>query len=165
MKIKKGKFLKKTLNFFKLNFGFFEPFHLIIDGNFLHKLLEKKLDLRSKLEKLLKCVIFLQATNCGVAELSVLGEEFRGVYLQARKLHRINCHLNEHKSPKECILELIGEKNEAKYMVATQDEELRKALREVPGVNFVFFLRILVFYEEFLFFTKKIHGFFMKKIH
>ena len=134
MKIKKAKIFKKTLNFFKINFGFFEPFHLIIDGNFLSIILEKKLDIKGKLEKILKSTVFLQATNCGVNELSLLGDEFRGVYLQARKLMRIKCHIDSHIDPKSCIISLIGSKNDEKYMVATQDEELRKELREIPGV-------------------------------
>ena len=58
MKIKKAKIFKKTLNFFKINFGFFEPFHLIIDGNFLSIILEKNLDIKGKRQ-----TFFLQKTK------------------------------------------------------------------------------------------------------
>lgn len=54
MKVKKNKFIKRTINFFKINFGFFEPFNILIDGNFLHLCLEKKIDFKTKLEKLMK---------------------------------------------------------------------------------------------------------------
>lgn len=134
MKIKKSKILKKTLNFYKINFNFFDPFHLLLDGNFLHLLLEKKLDIKQKLEKILKGIVFLHSTNCIVNELSSLGDDFRGTFLRARKLTRIKCHITENKDPRTCILELIGEKNEGKYLVATQDESLRSELRRIPGV-------------------------------
>lgn len=136
MKIKKSKTFKKTLNYYKINFGFFDPFHLILDGNFLNLLVEKKMDLKDRLEKILKGAVFLQSTECIVYEVSLLGEDFRGTYIQARKLSRIKCHTTEHKNPRDCILEIIGDKNEGKYMVGTQDEGLRKALRDVVGVNF-----------------------------
>ena len=136
MKIKKSKTFKKTLNYYKINFGFFDPFHLILDGNFLNLLVEKKMDLKDRLEKILKGAVFLQSTECIVYEVSLLGEDFRGTYIQTRKLSRIKCHTTEHKNPRDCILEIIGDKNEGKYMVGTQDEGLRKALRDVAGVNF-----------------------------
>lgn len=154
MKIKKSKTFKKTLNYYKINFGFFDPFHLILDGNFLNLLVEKKMDLKDRLEKILKGAVFLQSTECIVYEVSLLGEDFRGTYIQTRKLSRIKCHTTEHKNPKDCILEVIGDKNEGKYMVGTQDESLRKALRDVAGVNFnnVFhFLRILLKVPIFFF--------------
>lgn len=134
MKIKKTKLFKRTLNFFKINLGFFDPFHVILDGNFLHLLLERKIDFKDKLEKILKGSVILQCSECIVDELSKIGDDFRGTYLRARKLSRIKCHMNEHKNPKDCMLEIIGPKNEGKFMVGTQDEELRKALRELIGV-------------------------------
>jgi len=135
MKIKKSKLLKRTLNFYKINFAFFDPFHLLLDGNFLNLLVEKKIDLKGKLEKILKGTIFLQSSECIVYELSLLGDDFRGCYIQARKLSRIKCHIKDHKNPKDCILEIIGEKNDGKYMVGTQDENLRKELRNIIGVK------------------------------
>lgn len=134
MKIKRAKILKKTLNFYKINLDFFDPFHIILDGNFLHLLREKKVDIKEKLEKIIKGTVLLHVSECIVKELSALGEDFRGSYIQARKLMRIKCHINETKDPKTCILDIIGEKNEGKYMVGTQDEDLRRELRRIPGV-------------------------------
>ena len=52
MKVKIGKLSKKTIQYYKINFGFFEPFKVLLDGPFLKKCIDKKINSKVKLEKI-----------------------------------------------------------------------------------------------------------------
>lgn len=42
-------------------------------------------------------------------------------------------------TPKNCIEELVGTSNPKRYMVCTQDIELRRVVRELPNVPIFYF--------------------------
>ena len=59
MRVKVGKQSRKTLQYYRINFLFSEPYKLIVDGNFLKTCIDKKIELRTKMHKTFngKCVI------------------------------------------------------------------------------------------------------------
>ena len=46
------------------------------------------------------------------------------------------------------ILKIVGERNEKRFVIATQDTELRKKLREVPGVPLIYLNRAVPVLEK-----------------
>ena len=108
MKSKRGKLIKKAFKFYRINCGFFEPYKFIIDGNFLEVALKKKTELKAKFDKVFNGNCYIQITNCIIKELDLLGDDFKELYLAARKIFRIKCHKTQ-MDPKECISDLIGE--------------------------------------------------------
>jgi len=53
MRVKVGKQCRKAIQFYRINFKFREPYKVILDGNFIKVCLDKKIDLRTKLDKVL----------------------------------------------------------------------------------------------------------------
>lgn len=138
MKIKKSKLIKKVLSFYKINFNLIEPFNIIIDGNFLYMSIERKIDFKERLEKIFKgSSIILQTSNCILDELEKLGPEFRGIFLRARRFFRLKCH-DKPISAYDCIMNQIEQNKERKFIVATQDETLRKSLRKIGGIPIIY---------------------------
>jgi len=59
MRVKVGKQSRKAIQFYRINFNFREPYKIILDGNFIKVSLDKKVELRTKLEKVLGGKILL----------------------------------------------------------------------------------------------------------
>ena len=134
----KDKWTKKTVNFFRYVFKFTPPFKILIDGNFIAISLQKKLDIKSSLEKLLNDKVTLIIPSCIFKEIQLIEEKIPGItsYINQYKIEKCKHNLMD---PISCIRTYIGKKNYYKYFVATQDDFLRKQLREIPGVPLIFF--------------------------
>lgn len=59
MRVKAGKQCRKVIQYYRINFHFREPYKVIVDGNFVKVCVDKKVDIKHKIEKILggKCVI------------------------------------------------------------------------------------------------------------
>ena len=86
---------------------------------------------------------FLHVTECAIAELSAVSAAFAGL-AKSPALSVIRCRSggkHGHTATTEahaCIRKLVGSANESHYFVATQDDELRRALRsDVPGTPLI----------------------------
>ena len=135
---RKDKWIKKTLNFYKYIFKFDSPFKVIIDGNFALVALNKKFEMKSALEKLLDEKVILIIPSCIFKEVQSLEEKLPGL-LQLLSQYKIEECKHGQLSPTNCIRDYIGNKNNSKYFVATQDNFLRIQLRNIPGVPLIFF--------------------------
>ncbi|KAK9826415.1 hypothetical protein WJX81_001958 [Elliptochloris bilobata] len=102
----KHKHTRRAVKFLKVNYGFKEPFKVILDGNFVHASLETKLgEPREVLAKLLGGPVKTYVTRCALLELKQLGAEFADTLGSARKagLH-LNCnHDDSPLSAGECL--------------------------------------------------------------
>lgn len=54
----------KVVNFFRINFGFHDPYQLLLDGNFIKLLVEKGIDLKRKFENVVTGRVTLRVTSC-----------------------------------------------------------------------------------------------------
>jgi U3 small nucleolar RNA-associated protein 23 len=118
---------------------------VIIDGNFIALALKLKMEWRRLLPKLLQVEVdecHLHFTQCALAELEALGEKATHVVDEAKTLPLLKCR-NKHGHPDKCdaascIKRLVGDRNEGKWLVVTQDAGLRDHLRErVPGTPLI----------------------------
>ena len=135
---RKDKWIKKTLNFYKYIFKFDSPYKIIIDGNFAAMALNKKFEMKSSLEKLLGEKVNLIIPSCIFKEVQSIESKIPGL-LKLLSQYKIEECKHGLLSPTNCIRDYIGNKNQFKYFVATQDNFLRIQLRKIPGVPLIFF--------------------------
>jgi U3 small nucleolar RNA-associated protein 23 len=75
------------------------------------------------------------------------GDEYSGAVLVAKRFERRRCKHVEPVSSAQCIKEIIDKDNPHNYCIATQDIDLRKHLRKIPGVPLIHINRSVVVLE------------------
>jgi U3 small nucleolar RNA-associated protein 23 len=152
MRHERRKEYKNHLKFFARTFNIRKPYHIICDGNFVHHYVSHNLgsDVQ-ELERLIGTVLDtnefkLYVVDSAIKELEDLKEEKTLNVL--RRIERLRVGKDYKESlktpPPLAIKKMIGSRNFRRFIVATQDEELRELLREVPGVPLLFFQRVLI---------------------
>lgn len=123
--------------FFNYNENLVPPYQVIVDTNFVNASIENKLDLhKGMLDCLIaKCIVCV--TDCVVAELEKLGHRYR-LALQLVKdprVTRLTCaHTGTYAD--DCIVERIT--THKCYIVATNDRDLKRRIRRIPGVPIMY---------------------------
>ncbi|XP_028398336.1 rRNA-processing protein UTP23 homolog [Dendronephthya gigantea] len=138
MKVKRQKTVKKYINLFKNSFGVFEPYQILIDGTFCQAALQNRINIKEQLPKYLDADIQLLTTECVLHELESLGGALYGALVIAKRFKTRKCSHREHVPATECVAHLVGDKNEKRYFVATQDKHLRNRFRKIPGVPLLY---------------------------
>ncbi|XP_066531090.1 rRNA-processing protein UTP23 homolog [Hoplias malabaricus] len=142
MKIKRQKQAKKTLSFYRYNFGFREPYQILIDGTFCQAALKNKIQIKEQMPKYFMGEVHLCTTNCALKELESLSKDLYGAKLILQRFQIRKCrHSKEPVSASECLLSMLGERNQHHYFVATQDRELTAGLMEIPGVPLLYIIQ------------------------
>ncbi|XP_056154838.1 rRNA-processing protein UTP23 homolog [Lampris incognitus] len=141
MKIKRQKQAKKTINFYKYNFSFREPFQILIDGTFCQAALKNKIQIKEQIPKYLMGEVQLCTTNCALKELEFLGKELYGAKIILQRFQVRNC--NHFKSPvpaSKCLLSMLEKTNPHHYFIATQDFNVTNDLKKIPGVPLLYII-------------------------
>jgi len=119
--------------FFQYNTALVPPYSVLVDTNFLSHTVQKKLELLPTMMDCLyaKCIPII--TDCSIAELEKLGQKYRIALRIARdeRFERLAC---DHKGvyADDCIVDRIMKHKI--YIVATNDRDLKRRIRKVPGV-------------------------------
>mmetsp|Transcript_8856 Transcript_8856/g.18923 ORF Transcript_8856/g.18923 Transcript_8856/m.18923 type:complete len:269 (+) Transcript_8856:108-914(+) len=140
MRRKKHKHTRRAVGFYKVHYGFHEPYKVLLDGNFIHATLTANMgELQPQLAKLLGGRTKLYVTRCVTHELRNLGADFKqsAAAARAHELHKCG-HEESPKAAADCILEQIGTSNPDHWWVATQDRAVRELLNQVPGTPVLF---------------------------
>ncbi|CAJ1083191.1 rRNA-processing protein UTP23 homolog [Xyrichtys novacula] len=141
MKIKRQKQAKKNINFYKYNFGFREPFQILIDGTFCQAALKNQIQIKEQMPKYLMGEVQLCTTSCALKELETLGKELYGAKLILQRYQVRRCpHFKSPVPASECLLSMLGETNPHHYFVATQDHTLTAGLKKIPGVPLLYII-------------------------
>ncbi|KAL5212566.1 hypothetical protein ABZP36_023413 [Zizania latifolia] len=151
MRVKRRSKHRKVVKFYATCFGFREPYKVLVDGTFVHHLLQHRLlPADDALQALLSASRNppLFTSKCVVAELRRLGKSHADAFDAASLLATARCEHDKVVNAVDCILSLIGEKNPEHFFVATQDADLRAKLREVPGVPVIYGLKSSLFIEQ-----------------
>ncbi|KAF5826665.1 Fcf1-domain-containing protein [Dunaliella salina] len=140
MRRKKHKHTRRAVGFYKLSYGFYEPFKILLDGNFIHATMSASmLDLPDLIHKLLGAQCKLYVTRCAMRELEELGEGFEKSLEAAHKYELHKCgHAPGQCSAAKCIKDQIGRTNANHWWLATQDKGLRQDLSQVAGLPMLF---------------------------
>ncbi|KAL8937595.1 MAG: hypothetical protein Q9211_003599 [Gyalolechia sp. 1 TL-2023] len=119
--------------FFQYNTALVPPYNVLIDTNFLSHTVQHKLELLSTMMDCLyaKCIPII--TDCVMAELEKLGSKYRIALRIARdeRWERLKC---SHKGvyADDCLVDRV-QKHKI-YIVATNDRDLKRRVRKIPGV-------------------------------
>lgn len=73
MKIARYKKASKTINFYKHNFGFRDPYQVLIDATFCQLALQHQINIQDQLPKYLQAELRLVTTQCIIVEAEGLG--------------------------------------------------------------------------------------------
>ncbi|KAL7774793.1 hypothetical protein CFE70_005707 [Pyrenophora teres f. teres 0-1] len=112
------------------------PYSVLVDTNFLSHTVHGKLELDKALMDLLYAKATPIITSCVMAELEKLGPKYRIALRIARdeRWQRLKC---EHKGTyaDDCIVDRV--QKHRIYLVATNDRDLKRRIRKIPGVPIV----------------------------
>ncbi|XP_063155680.1 rRNA-processing protein UTP23 homolog [Candoia aspera] len=142
MKITRQKHAKKNMGFYKYNFGFREPFQVLLDGTFCQAALRNKIQIREQLPGYLAGATQLCTTRCVLKELECLGKELYGAKLIAQRFQVRNCsHFKTPVSGSGCLLSMVEGGNPHHYFIATQDQHLAAKIKKRPGIPLLFIIQ------------------------
>jgi len=149
MKVKRMKNAKKCLILFKNSFGFAQPFQILVDGTFCQAALQSRTQIKEQLPKFLDGTTQLFTTPCVIAEAQALGPQLTGALFIAKtfKLHKCS-HKDVAVPAANCIKSMIGTDNPNRYFLASQDINLRRSLRSIPGVPILYIHRGTLLLEK-----------------
>ncbi|KAJ1920290.1 hypothetical protein H4219_001403 [Mycoemilia scoparia] len=139
MRAKRGKQYKKCMEMYKNYFGFREPYQVIMTADFIKATVDSSMNIQNQLYKTLTGTIkqnkdleknYLKATK----------------YMEKRRCNHRN-NGEEVWDSQKCIQDIIGEKNQFNYCVATQDSGTRFKLRQIAGVPILHISRSVLILE------------------
>ncbi|MCJ1383897.1 hypothetical protein MMC17_007011 [Xylographa soralifera] len=119
--------------FFQYNTALVPPYSVLVDTNFLSHTVQHKLELLETMMDCLyaKCIPII--TDCVMAELEKLGQKYRIALRIARdeRWERLRC---DHKGvyADDCLVDRVIKHKV--YIVATNDRDLKRRIRKIPGV-------------------------------
>ena len=73
MKVKRQKTVRRTLLFYKNEFGVTPPYHVLVDGTFCKAALRFKVNISEQLPKYLEADVRVETTSCVLAECQYFG--------------------------------------------------------------------------------------------
>jgi len=97
---------------------------------------QNKVNLREQLPKYFDGQIKLLTTACALSETDWLGPELYGAFQIMKTFGTHTCSHAKTKAigASKCVLSMIKPDNSERYIVATQDNNLKECARKVPGV-------------------------------
>lgn len=126
--------------FFQHNTALGPPYRVLVDTNFINFSLQNKIELVQGMMDCLYAKSIPCITTCVLSELEKLGPKYRIALRVARdpRFERLEC---SHKGTyaDDCIIERI--QSHKCYIVATCDRELRRRVRQVPGIPLMYIAR------------------------
>ncbi|TKA66804.1 rRNA-processing protein FCF1 [Cryomyces minteri] len=119
--------------FFQYNTALVPPYSVLVDTNFLSHSIQRKLDLLPSMMDCLYAKCTPVITDCVMAELEKLGTKYRLALRTARdpRWERLKC---DHKGvyADDCLVDRVMKHKI--YIVATNDRDLKRRVRKIPGV-------------------------------
>ncbi|KAG9188729.1 hypothetical protein G6011_07434 [Alternaria panax] len=155
MKLKRAKAYKKQLHQYELNFGFREPYQVLLDSQILEDAYSCKIDLLARLQKLLGAQVKPMITTCDMRHLYNAEPKNETLILQAKEYERRRCNHQDLEKPLstlECLSSVVDPKdngtNKHRYVVATNDPDTRAKMRTIAGVPIIYLSKSIVLMES-----------------
>ncbi|CAK1548105.1 unnamed protein product [Leptosia nina] len=138
MKIARYKKAQKYLKFYYNNYGFHQPYQVLIDGTFCFAAFTEHINIRDQIPKYLNGKLKLLTTRCIIIETEKIAKKTQGALTI---LKQFGIHECDHKVPisgSKCISSMIGKTNDKHYILATQDRDLQEKLKKIAGVPLLY---------------------------
>lgn len=150
MKLKRAKAYKKQMNYLHLNFGFREPYQILVDEEMILEAVRTNFDLKAGFERTLQGAVKPMVTQCAIEHL-YKAKDPQAISL-AKTFERRRCGHRPGESTLsvfECIKDVVDAKGENKhrYAVATQKPKLRAFFRGIPAVPLIHIKRSVMVLE------------------
>ncbi|SPO28070.1 related to UTP23 - essential nucleolar protein that is a component of the SSU processome [Ustilago trichophora] len=150
MRQRRAKIYRKMLHQYQMQFGFREPYQLLLDDTFSLALSRYKIsDPLNQFSNVLQSKkIKPLITQCCMAALYALGKEHQSTVDMAKAWERRMCNHREAIDPQECVKQCVGAENKHRYIVASEQGELRRDLRlGVAGLPMMHFTQAVMVLE------------------
>lgn len=123
--------------FFQYNTQLGPPYHVLIDTNFVNFSIKNKLDIIENMMECLyaKCTPYI--TDCVMGEMEKLGQKYK-IALKIMKdprFERLHC-MHKGTYADDCIVNRVTQHK--CYIVATNDKDLKRRIRKIPGVPIMY---------------------------
>jgi len=119
--------------FFQYNTALVPPYSVLVDTNFLSHTVQNKLEMLETMMDCLYANCIPIITDCVMAELEKLGQKYRIALRIARdeRWERLRC---DHKGvyADDCLVDRVMKHKV--YIVATNERDLKRRIRKIPGV-------------------------------
>ncbi|ETV90375.1 hypothetical protein H310_14829 [Aphanomyces invadans] len=151
MRYLRAKHIRKALRQFQFLCGIKPPYKVLLDGNFIAMCIKMHVDIAVRLPT------FLQTNNCTyfvtravLDELKLLSDnaDMRAAWEAASSFEVVEGDPDATNDATNSMLAAIGSRNDRKFIVATQETELRSQLRRVPGVPLIYLNRSVLVFED-----------------
>ncbi|KAF4446522.1 hypothetical protein F53441_9862 [Fusarium austroafricanum] len=158
MRGKRSKQYRKLMEQFSQTFGFREPYQVLVDAEMARDSSRFKMDLEPALSRTVHGKVKPMITQCEIRKLYAARNE-PGVHAAidlAKTLERRRCghHPDDYPEPlntQECLRSVVDPKdtmqNKHRYVVASQDQEVRRMLRSIKGVPLIYIKRSVMILE------------------
>ncbi|XP_014556314.1 hypothetical protein COCVIDRAFT_26847 [Bipolaris victoriae FI3] len=155
MKLKRAKAYKKQLHQYEVNFGFREPYQVLLDSQILQDAYNFKIDLIARIQKMLGGQVKPMITTCDMRHLYNAKPKNETLILQAKEYERRRCNhqdLDEPLSTHDCLSSVVDPKDSAtnkhRYVVAANDSDTRAKMRTIAGVPIIYLAKSVVLMES-----------------
>ena len=122
--------------FFEHNTQLGPPYHVLIDTNFINFSIQHKMDVFKSLMECLLAKAVPCITDCVIAELEKMGHRYRLALKLTKdpRFKRLSC---AHKGTyaDDCLVDRV--KQHRCYLVGTNDKDLKRRIRKIPGVPLI----------------------------
>lgn len=147
MRQKRAKAYKKQMTVYTHTFKFREPFQTVVDDELVLNCEKAQFDIQKGLDRTIQGETKPMITQCCMQALYDSKNQ-RAIDV-AKEFERRRCNHREPIDPKECIESVVNieGQNKHRYIIASQNYDLRKALRKVPGIPIVFMNRSVMVME------------------
>ncbi|XP_035717861.1 rRNA-processing protein FCF1 homolog [Vespa mandarinia] len=123
--------------FFQYNTQLGPPYHILIDTNFINFSIKNKLDIIQNMMECLyaKCIPYI--TDCVMGELEKLGQKYKIALriIKDPRFERLNC-MHKGTYADDCLVNRVTQHK--CYIVATNDKDLKRRIRKIPGVPIMY---------------------------
>lgn len=149
MRQKRAKSYRKQMLVYNHTFKFREPYQVLVDDQIVMGTYKSSFDLAKGLKRTLQAEVKPMITQCCMQALYATKDQ--GAIEMAKTYERRRCNHppKEPKTSLECIESVVNfnGKNKHRYVVATQDIDIRRKLRRVPGVPLIYMNRSVMVME------------------
>ncbi|KAK2591768.1 hypothetical protein QQS21_010527 [Conoideocrella luteorostrata] len=158
MRGKRSKQYRKLMERFCMTFGFREPYQVLVDAEMVQDSCRFKMELAPALQRTVHGQVKPMITQCEIRRLYARKNEpgISEAIDVAKSCERRRCghHPDEHPEPLstlECFQSVLDPKdtgeNKHRYVVASQNQDLRRMLRGVRGVPLIYIKRSVMILE------------------
>ncbi|GMG47702.1 unnamed protein product [Ambrosiozyma monospora] len=156
MKQKRAKSYRKQMHTLQTTFKFKTPIQCVVDSESILHAEQTKFDLVKGVKRTIQVEPKFFITQCCINHL--YESKNQPAIEIAKTMEKRRCGHKGTLSSHDCIKSItcVNGENKFRYLIVTQDENLRKSLRKVPGVPLIYMNRSVMIMEPFSFATLRV---------